>query len=156
MNCSSCPKFISQVKSYIRDDIDFLNYIPNHLPETSLLISFDVVNLYTNISHTLGVEAITYWLEKHPSLIHRRFNKTFIIEGIKVILENNNVTFDGKFYKQVKGTAMGTKFAPTYATLVLAYLEELLYDKAEQEYDKDFAEFLRNFWKRFLDDCFMF
>ena len=30
------------------------------------------------------------------------------------------------YYNQIRGTAMGTKFAPTYATLVLAYLEEKL------------------------------
>ena len=34
-------------------------------------------------------------------------------------------------YTQVRGTAMGTKFAPTYATLVLAHLEEKLYVQTE-------------------------
>ena len=39
--------------------------------------------------------------------------------------------FDGSFYNQIRGTAMETKFAPTYATLVLAYLEERLYTQLE-------------------------
>ena len=32
---------------------------------------------------------------------------------------------------------MGTRFAPSYATLVLAYLEEILYRKVEIEFDKE-------------------
>ena len=147
--------FIKEVQSYIRDDIDFLNYIPENVNKNTLLVSFDVTNLYSNISHNLGLEAINYWLDKHPQLIHRRFNKTFILEAIKVILENNNFTFNEKMYTQVKGTAMGTKFAPTYATLVLAYLEEALYKKSETEFGEEFGQKLRQLWKRFLDDCFM-
>jgi len=44
------------------------------------------------------------------------------------ILENNVFKFDNNYYKQTKGTAMGTKFAPTYATLVLGFLEKQLYE----------------------------
>ena len=146
--------FIKQVKSFIRDDIDFLSYIPNTVDENAILVSFDVTSLYTNISHELGLEAIKFWLEKHPNLIHKRFTKDFIIEGIKTILENNNFMFDGCTYNQVRGTAMGTKFAPTYATLVLAYLEEKLYTHLETD-NKEMAEYVKRNWKRFLDDCFM-
>lgn len=76
------------------------------------------------------------------------------MEGIKTILENNNFMFDGCFYNQIRGTAMGTKFAPTYATLVLAYLEEKLYTHLE-DVNKDLAEYVKGNWKRFLDDCFI-
>ena len=146
--------FIKQVKSFIRDDIDFLSYTPNIVPEKATLVSFDVTSLYTNISHDLGLEAIQFWLEKHPELIHKRFTKEFIMEGIKTIIENNNFMFDGCFYNQIRGTAMGTKFAPTYATLVLAYLEEKLYTRLE-DVNKDLAEYVKGNWKRFLDDCFI-
>ena len=67
--------YISKVKSYVKDDIDFLKHIPETVPENSKLISFDVTNLYTNISHSLGLEAIEYWLDTFPELIHKRFNK---------------------------------------------------------------------------------
>ena len=75
-------------------------------------------------------------------MIHKRFSKEFILEGIKVILENNNFMFDGSFYNQIRGTAMGTKFAPTYATLVLAYLEERLYTQLENV-NKNLAEYVK-------------
>ena len=113
------------------------------------LVYFDVTNLYTNLSHDLGIEAIQFWLEKHPNLIHKRFSKEFILEGIKGILENNNFMFDDMYYNQIRGTAMGTKFTPTYATLVLAYLEERLYIQVKSV-NKDLLEYVEHNWKRFF------
>ena len=51
---------------------------------------------------------------------------------------------------------MGTKVAPTYATLVLAFLEEKLYRIVEHQKGHIFANFVRDQWRRYLDDCFIF
>ena len=59
-------------------------------------------------------------------------------------------------YTHVRGTAIGTKFAPTYSTLVLAYLEEKLFSEVEIQFGKEFAIYIKENWKRFLDDCFIF
>ena len=40
-----CPS----IPSYIKDDMEFLNHIPAVVPEETLLTSFDVTSLYTNI-----------------------------------------------------------------------------------------------------------
>ena len=58
-------------------------------------------------------------------------------------------------FNQLRGNAIGTKFAPTYATLVLAYLEEMLYSQTDIEFDKEFPDYINGIWKRFLDDCFI-
>ena len=89
------------------------------------------------------LEAIEFWLDKYPSLIHRRFTNQFILEGIKTILENNNFLFGDQFCNQIRGTAMGTKFAPAYATLVLGYLEEKLIKRLETT-DKQFSLYVRD------------
>ena len=44
---------------------------------------------------------------------------------------SNYYCFNGKYYIQKKGTAIGTNFVPVFATLVLGYLEEKLYSKIE-------------------------
>ena len=124
------------------------------MPDDALLVSFDVVSLYSNIPHDLGRTAVRFWLERHPELIHNRFSKEFILEGLSIILENNIFLFNGSFYNQRKGTAMGTKVAPTYATLVLGYLEELMYEKITLEKGQNFGHYIIENWKRFLDDCF--
>ena len=43
------------------------------------------------------------------------------------ILKNNTLTFDSEFYLQIKGTAMGPIFAPSYANLTMAYYEIKVY-----------------------------
>ena len=67
--------FIEKVQSYVRDDIDFLKHIPEIVPPNTLLVSFDFISLYTNISHNLGMKAIERWLTDYPELIHKRFSK---------------------------------------------------------------------------------
>ena len=51
---------------------------------------------------------------------------------------------------------MGTKVASTYATLVLGFLEEINTKKIRTEKGKEFAKYIEDQWKRYLDDCFMF
>lgn len=144
-----------EVPSFIRDDLDFLDSLPTSVDATSTLVTFDVVNLYTNIPHELGIQAIEFWLQNSDTGINKRFTKDFIINSLKIILENNVFYFDGKHYVQRKGTAMGTKMAPTYATLVLGFLEHTLYEKIEENLGTEVKEYLMKFWKRFLDDCFV-
>lgn len=63
-------------------------------------------------------------MDKQGHQNDQRFPKEFILERIQLILENNHFFFDDKYYLQITGTAMDTKVAPTYATLVLCFLEE--------------------------------
>ena len=50
---------------------------------------------------------------------------------------------------------MGTKFAQVYATLTIGYLEEKAYECIETNYDTEFYNYFKLYWKRFLDDCFI-
>lgn len=147
--------FTKQVKSYLRDSMDFLNHLPERVPEETTLASFDVESLYSNIAHNLGLKAIKFWLQKHPEDLHTRFTDNFILDSIEFILKNNTFYFNGEHYRQRKGTAMGTKFAPVYATLTIGFLEETLYQKVSNDFGNQFGEYFMKFWNRFLDDCFV-
>ena len=50
---------------------------------------------------------------------------------------------------------MGSKFAPIYATLVLAYIEEKSYEQSEKDFVSDFRKYIEANFKRFLDDCIL-
>ena len=113
--------YTKHVTSYLRDTTDFLNNLPNTIPKDTILASFDIESLYSNVPHNLGLEAVKYWIEKYPDILYSRFSKEFILDGIKLILENNIFCFNDTFYRQEKCTAMGTKFAPVYATLTIGY-----------------------------------
>jgi hypothetical protein len=63
--------------------------------------------------------------------------------------------FDNTYYLQLKGTAMGTKMAPTYANLVLGYLEIKLYQTLNNMHEREIYLFVEKGWKRFLDDGYI-
>lgn len=148
--------YTKYVKSYIRDDIDFLNKIPRNTSNNGLLATFDVVSLYTNIDHNLGIEAVAYWINKHPSLLPDEYDISFILEAVELILNNNLFKFNNKHFSQKRGTAMGTQMAPTYATLTMGYLEEMLYKTLEETKGTEYSKYIQDNWKRFLDDCFLY
>ena len=146
---------IKHVPSFLRDTTDFLNSLPNRIPKETLFATFDFESLYSNIPHNLGIEAINFWIEQFPEDVDDRFSKDFIVEALSFILENNTFQFNDEFYRQRKGTAMGTKVAPTYAALTIGYLEQKLYNKIAEEFGQTFKIEFEKVWKRFLDDCFL-
>ena len=101
--------FLKKVKSFVRDDIDFLEKLPRNTNDKKILLTLDVTYRHTNIDNKLGKEAIRYWLEKYPELIPRCISKEFILEGLSIVLEFITFTFSGRG----KGVSVGTKLAPT-------------------------------------------
>ena len=77
--------FLVHVDSYVKDTKDILSKLTNYIDASTTMITYDVEALYSNITHALGYEAITYWVEKYPSNLDR-FSKEFIIAAIRIIL----------------------------------------------------------------------
>ena len=97
----------------------------------------------------------SFWLDKHPNLIKSQFCKEFILESLQFVLKNNNFFFDDQYFNQRSGTVMGTIVAPTYATLVMGYLEILMYIKLSEQFSYNTSEYIEDNWDRFLDDCYI-
>ena len=62
------------------------------------------------------------------------------------ILALNHFSFDSRHYLQVKGTAMGTHIAPSYANLFMDFLEQDFLQSAEEK---------PSLWLRLIDDIFL-
>ena len=60
-----------KIKSYIRDNIHILNSISQKNDPDTLIVTLDVTTLYSNISHELGKQAISFWIDKYPEANHR-------------------------------------------------------------------------------------
>ena len=67
--------FIKNVKSYIRDDIDFLNKLRTETNEKKVLAILDISSTYTNLDDDLGWEEIKFWLEKDPDGLPETFQR---------------------------------------------------------------------------------
>ena len=149
---------VPQMKSFIKDEFDFVNKIPRKVDVGVYAVSCDVTSLYTSIPVDLGIEAVDYWLGRLPSLIPRRFTREFILEAIRFVLENNYFSFDEQIWHQLVGTAMGKSFAPPYACLTMGYLEEtrLFPVLLPAHFDPDTTSLIIEFFFRFIDDGFNF
>ena len=134
-----------KVKSYIKDTNDFLKKLrelPN-LPKDFLLCTVDVVGLYPNIPHDDGLAALRNVLEKREE---KPISTNTLVELTECVLKNNIFEHNESYFKQVQGTAIGTKMAPPYAILFISELEETFLASSTLK------PFVR--W-RYIDDVFM-
>ncbi|XP_075448365.1 uncharacterized protein LOC142490239 [Ascaphus truei] len=114
---------VVKLRSHIRDTlhvIDSISGIP--WKSTYIWATCDVASLYTCIGHTKGVAAIAHYLDK-DNLINKA-QRDFILDAILFILEHNYFLFGDDYYLQICGTAMGTRFAPSYANLYMGLWED--------------------------------
>ncbi len=138
---------MTKLRSYLRDTSHFLLEIMKlgSVPANSVLVTFDVVSLYTNILICQAILCIIQALNLLPNTSQKPCNST-IKEMVKVTLESNNFQFNGDNYLQVGGTAMGTRVAPSLANIFMADFEEkYVYTYHKQPF----------FGKRYLDDCIL-
>jgi hypothetical protein len=115
------------------------------LPPDSILVTFDVTSLYTNIPNKEGIEVVKHALQSFRPDHGLKPSNNSLVKLTEFVLSKNNFKFNGEHFLQIGGTAMGTKMAPNFANLYLAYFEELYV------YTYSFQPI---FWVRFLDDCF--
>ena len=127
--------------SYLKDTYDFIDKISQlKIPPGAFLFTIDIDSLYTNIETTLGMKAIQKWLEKYPD--PNRPDKQ-LLQLLHISLTKNDFEFNSEYYLQIKGTAMGKKFAPSYANIFMADWEESALETAPLQ---------PLFYYRFLDD----
>lgn len=113
---SFLQKYVTTMKSYLRDSQHLIEILRNYtVTEDLLLVSCDVISLYTCIPLTLGLEAIKCRLSRDLNM--DREQKEFIANCVSFCLSHNYFWYSETFYNQQTGTAMGAKFAPNYANL---------------------------------------
>ena len=134
-----------KVESYIKDTTHFIKKLQElgKLPINAILCTIDVVGLYPNIPHEEGLASI----RKH---LNNRENKEVttdtLVELADIVLKNNYFQFLDKTFKQKRGTAVGTKFAPPYSILFMADLGKRFLS------DIDLKPYIC--W-RYIDDIFL-
>ncbi|XP_011858392.1 PREDICTED: uncharacterized protein LOC105555949, partial [Vollenhovia emeryi] len=123
--------------SHIRNSMDFVNRITKIKTEPNdILVSFDVVSLFTNVpvQDTLDIIRTS---KEIPStlfpLIEHCLNSTYI-------------QFEGEFYEQTTGAAMGSPISPIIANIFMEHCENEILKKTPQK---------PSTWFRYVDDTFV-
>jgi hypothetical protein len=134
---------VPRIPSYLKDTTHFLQKLEAlDLPPDFLLLTIDVSSLYTNIPIDEGIRSVAEALSDiplSPPLVT-------LLSFLSLVLNRNEFEFDGKFYKQVKGCAMGTPCAPNFANIFMDYIETMLLREAPGP--------IPFVWWRFIDDIF--
>uniref|UniRef100_A0A8C5PB27 Reverse transcriptase domain-containing protein n=1 Tax=Leptobrachium leishanense TaxID=445787 RepID=A0A8C5PB27_9ANUR len=113
---------VQTTPAYLKDTISVLKLLKEIKWEPNFIFATcDVNSLYTIIPHEAGCKATEFFLLE--SKVFKLDQIQYIIEGINLILKNNYFWYGGDFYLQINGTAMGTRFAPSYANLFMAHWE---------------------------------
>ena len=109
---------VQKIKSYIKDTNDFLRKL-DALPSllyNIILCTIDVVGLYPNIDLEDGLVAMRKALDARED---KTVSTDSLIELAECVLKNNIFEHNTFFYKQLKGTAIGTKMAQPYAIIFM-------------------------------------
>lgn len=108
--------------AFVRDTYHFLHVVKHlRIPANSYFFSMDVESLYTNIPIEAGMNCVKQIFHKHPD--PKRPDEE-LLKLLEINLCRNDFVFNGKYYLQIKGTAMGKRFAPAYANIFMANWEQ--------------------------------
>ena len=91
-----------------------------------MLVSFDVVFLCTNVPIKEAVDTIRERLRKDVSLEMRTpLSPKKIAELLELCLMSTYFSYNGEFYEQMGGVAMGSLVSAVVANLYTEFFEEL-------------------------------
>jgi hypothetical protein len=116
------------------------------VPYDNVILCADVSNLYPSIPTAEGIAAVRSVCIEYNYLIDQL---DFIIELLKWVLTHNYCTFDKTIYHQIRGTAMGTPVAVTYANIFLYHLEMPILRQMRNNFPS-------LYYRRYVDDIFAF
>ena len=87
------------------------------LPNNAVLVTTDVIGLFTDIPQEDGAKAAEEALEE---IDNKEVPSHFLTKRLNLILEYNIFEYDSKLYRQLIGTSMGSEPAPDYSNNFMA------------------------------------
>lgn len=129
--------------SYVKDTYHFIQIVKQiKIPLNCMFFTFDIESLYTNIDITAGLQAVEKIFSKYPD---KKRPDRAILQLLEINLRRNDFEFNEEFFLQIKGTAMGKRFAPSYANIFMADWEEGALTKCPRKPIK-FLRYLDDIW----------
>ena len=109
----------------VRNSYEFKNSICSLTgPSTAFMCSYDVTSLFTNIPLTETIDIICQTLFPTGSEIFHNFTKSDFNSFLTLVVSDPLFIFDGVYYTQSDGVAMGSPLGPTLANIFLSHHEK--------------------------------
>ena len=128
----------------VKNSFDFVRFLSScKCSDNDVMVSFDVISLFTRIPIELAVEIVKCRLENDDNLCDRtKLSVNEIVDLMQFCLDNNHFVFRGKYFRQIFGCAMGSPISVVAANLVMEDLERRIL----------LGNCQIRLWKRFVDD----
>ncbi|CAF3768809.1 unnamed protein product [Rotaria socialis] len=121
--------------------------IDKQLKPTTLFVSFDVENLYTMIPRQGALIALIEFLERYlPNKRIGTFSINDIVRMARLVLDTNVFVYENKYFRQIRGGAMGSAFTQTLANIYMFEWEQDLLQIQQAN---------KEIYGRYIDDVFM-
>ena len=112
------------------NDIDVIRKLEKHaadghLTSTTKFITIDVENLYTMIPQVGALEALARFCVQHSNQGKiGTLTIDHIMKMARLILDTNCFAYNNKYYKQIRGGAMGSAFTQVLANIYMFEWEQ--------------------------------
>ena len=150
---------------HVTKDSFSLDFLKNSQLNGCYFVSYDVISLFTNIPLDETINLIlTALYPKIPNVaakgqLFNGMTKTIFKNSLNHCLKDNVFVFNGIFYKQIDGCAMGSPLAPILADIFMNHLLETKISREQHDFlnvtfvgNGDFSTFFLRVFIRYVDD----
>ena len=126
----------------LKDTFEFVDLIESLDTSNKVMTSFDVESLFTNVPLDEVLNIIhDYVLQKNLPI---PIPLNYFMKLLRLCTKNIQFLFNGVFYKQVDGVAMGSPLGPILADIFMGHLEDKMSSEIQQLL----------MYRRYVDDIF--
>ena len=108
----------------VKDSFEFVKLISDFNVSDTCMVSFDVSSLFTNVPLVETVDIIVSTVKMYPELCS--VPPDLLKELLLFCTSRVQFLFNGVFYRQLDGVAMGSALGPLFANIFMGHVERLL------------------------------